>query len=94
MSHFPEAVLRKAVAMPTLITLLAFAIGAGSVLMISTPTDASSSPNFTIRRSFYSNPAKTNLVGVLNCNCQGNESATGQVTPYFTDQITGFCSGF
>lgn len=76
-------------------TLLTLAIGAGAVLLTNAPARASSSPHFSISRTYYSNPAKTDQVGFLTCDCHGTENLVwGQATPYFTERFTGFCPSF
>ena len=80
--------------LPALVVFLALATALGATLLTSTPTEASSSPFFSINRTYFSSPAKTQRVGFLTCNCQGEENlAWGHATPYFEDLVTGFCSG-
>lgn len=95
MSESRIDVVGKGIRLPALALLLAIALAGSSLLFVNTPTEASSSPNFSISRSYFATAAKRSQVGFLTCDCQGNERLNwGRVTPHFTEHIEGFCSPF
>ena len=95
MSKSRTGTLRTTLGVPALVLLLASLVVGSVAIFVSEPIAASSSPNFSISRTYFSTAAKTTRVGFLTCDCQGNENLRlGRTTPYFTENVEGFCSPF